>query len=112
MLKPAMVAVPLVGSRSVASIRRVVVFPAPFAPRRPKIFPGSQVRLIFETALTKPRFLSRKVFVRFSATITVFGVLLAVRKVRSRRIIEKKALLKLSPIELFSSDFARALSCW
>ena len=73
MLKPAMVAVPLVGSRSVASIRRVVVFPAPFAPRRPKIFPGSQVRLILETALTKPRFLSRKVLVRFSATITVFG---------------------------------------
>jgi len=65
-----------------------------------------------ETALTKPRFLSRKVFVRFSATITVFGVLLVGKKVRSRRIIEKKALLKLSPIELFSSDFARALSCW
>jgi hypothetical protein len=48
-----------------------------------------------ETALTRPRFLSRKVLVRFSATITVFGVLLAVRKVRSGKIIEKKALLGL-----------------
>ena len=35
-----MVAVPLVGARMVASMRSVVVFPAPFAPRSPNISPG------------------------------------------------------------------------
>ena len=69
----------------------MVVFPAPLAPKSPKIFPGSQVRLTLETARMRPRFLSRKVLVRFSATITVYGVLLGVRKVRLGINIEKKA---------------------
>src|SRR5438045_6409477 len=41
---------PLVGSRSVASMRRVVVFPAPFGPRTPKISPRSTRRSMPFTA--------------------------------------------------------------
>ena len=49
---PATVAVPAVGSSSVVSIRRVVVLPAPFGPRKPTISPASTVRSTPRTACT------------------------------------------------------------
>src|SRR5258708_1281002 len=61
---------PDVGVKLVASIRNVVVLPAPFAPNSPKIEPGLQVKLIPLTALISPRFLSRKTLTRFLASIT------------------------------------------
>src|SRR5918998_5677904 len=48
---PATRAVPLVGGKSVVSIRTVVDLPAPLGPRKPSISPGSTVRLIPSTAL-------------------------------------------------------------
>ena len=51
-------AVPSVGSRIVASMRSVVVFPAPLAPSKPYMLPGWQVKLTFSTATIRPRFLS------------------------------------------------------
>src|SRR5579872_1780037 len=51
---PAIVAVPPVGSSSVESIRRVVVLPAPFGPRKPKISPAWTSRSMPATASTDP----------------------------------------------------------
>ena len=42
---PATVASPAVGVISVASIRSVVVLPAPFGPRKPKISPALDVEV-------------------------------------------------------------------
>jgi len=50
-----MVAVPAVGSTRSSSIRKVVVFPAPFGPRNPVTRPGSTVNDKSSTALT-PRY--------------------------------------------------------
>src|SRR5437773_127151 len=47
--------VPLVGMSSVASIFIVVVLPAPFGPRSPKISPGSTTRSIPSTARNRSR---------------------------------------------------------
>src|SRR5258708_37163236 len=55
---PPMRAVPLVGFKMVASSRRVVVFPAPFGPRRPKISPLFTSKVTPSRACTVPRFLS------------------------------------------------------
>ena len=49
---PATVAVPAVGRSSVVSMRRVVVLPAPFGPRKPTISPSSTVRSTPRTACT------------------------------------------------------------
>ena len=49
---PATVAVPEVGVRSVVSILRVVVLPAPFGPRNPTISPFSTSRSTPATAFT------------------------------------------------------------
>src|SRR5262245_6504075 len=49
---PAIVASPRSGRISVASIRSVVVFPAPLGPRKPKISPGSTARSTPRTAST------------------------------------------------------------
>ena len=45
-------AVPAVGRSSVVSIRRVVVLPAPFGPRKPTISPALTVRSTPRTAST------------------------------------------------------------
>src|SRR5256714_13847858 len=52
---PRILTSPLVGSRSVASMRSVVVFPAPFGPRTPKISPRSTRRSIPFTATNRSR---------------------------------------------------------
>ena len=49
---PATVAVPEVGASRVASIRSVVVLPAPFGPRKPKISPVPTSRSTPRTAST------------------------------------------------------------
>src|SRR5450830_938382 len=51
---PATVASPLVGVRRVVSMRRVVVLPAPFGPRKPTISPASTSRSTPRTASTLP----------------------------------------------------------
>src|SRR5215467_4638965 len=51
---PATVAVPAVGRNSVVSMRRVVVLPAPFGPRKPTISPSSTSRSTPRTASTGP----------------------------------------------------------
>ncbi len=56
---PATDAVPDVGDRSVVSMRIVVVFPAPFGPRRPKTSPLPTVKLIDCTAPRVPKYLVR-----------------------------------------------------
>src|SRR5215471_18877524 len=65
---PATVALPAVGRSSVVSIRRVVVLPAPFGPRKPTISPSSTVRSTPRTASTV-RFRLRNVRARPSASI-------------------------------------------
>src|SRR5688572_6560211 len=52
----------------VDSMRRVVVLPAPLAPRRPKTSPSRQSKLTWSTARIFPRDSSRKVFVRSRTT--------------------------------------------
>ena len=52
---PMTVAVPEVGSSMVESIESVVVLPAPFGPRRPKISPCSISKLIRSTATRSPK---------------------------------------------------------
>ena len=52
---PATIARPPVGLRTVLRMRRVVVFPAPLGPSRPKISPGLQSNPTSETAGTHPR---------------------------------------------------------
>src|SRR5690348_10170748 len=54
-LAPATVATPSSGGSRVASIRRVVVLPAPFGPRKPKISPSATWRSIPTTASTVVR---------------------------------------------------------
>jgi hypothetical protein len=49
-----MVAVPASGATSPASIRSVVVFPAPFGPRNPVTSPGAALKLSPSTAVTRP----------------------------------------------------------
>src|ERR1700730_10487496 len=56
---PSMSAVPEVGTRRPQSMRRVVVFPAPLAPRKPKISPRATSKLTPSTAVTTPYFLTR-----------------------------------------------------
>src|SRR6266481_4921543 len=62
-------AVPTEGVRIVASMRNVVVFPAPLAPNNPKISPGLHRKLTPSTARTSPRVLSRNFFTRPCASI-------------------------------------------
>src|SRR5258706_7021345 len=62
-------AVPAEGVRIVASMRNVVVFPAPLAPNNPKISPGLHRKLTPSTARTSPRVLSRNFFTRPCASI-------------------------------------------
>ncbi len=50
---------PAVGVTRPSSMRRVVVFPAPFGPRKPVTEPGSTVKLRFCTAVTGPNCLVR-----------------------------------------------------
>src|SRR5215207_6004766 len=65
---PRIFAVPEVGAIMVDIIRRVVVFPAPFAPRRPKTSLSRHSKLMPSTARIVPRDSSRKVFVRSQTT--------------------------------------------
>jgi hypothetical protein len=51
---PFIVAVPLVGRSKVESMFSVVVLPAPFGPKKPKISPFFTVKLMPLTALTVP----------------------------------------------------------
>ncbi len=51
---PSNVAVPEVGVTSPSSMRRDVVLPAPFGPRKPVTTPGSTVKLRSSTACTSP----------------------------------------------------------
>jgi len=55
--KPPTLAVPDVGSRRPQSIRMVVDFPAPLAPKKPKIRPRSTSKLTSSTAVKSPNFL-------------------------------------------------------
>src|SRR5690606_12300892 len=52
--KPATVACPDVGQDNPHSIRIAVVFPAPFAPRKPNISPGFTSNVMLSTALKSP----------------------------------------------------------
>src|SRR5665213_2533803 len=67
MSAPLSTAVPAVGSNSVAIIRMVVVFPAPFEPMNPRMSPGWRLNEIPLTAVRPPyslrRFLTSSIFV-------------------------------------------------
>ncbi len=52
---PAILAEPDVGGRSVVSILIIVLFPAPFAPNRPKIVPDGMARSTPSTATSDPK---------------------------------------------------------
>src|SRR6188472_2541527 len=67
-----MVASPDVGVRSVASIRRVVVLPAPFGPRKPKISPAPMLRSTPRTASTSDL---RDLNVRRRSRVSIIGPL-------------------------------------
>ena len=56
--KPLTIAVPLVGGRSVTSMRISVDFPAPFGPSRPKTSPWATLNEIPLTAVKSPNFLT------------------------------------------------------
>jgi hypothetical protein len=71
---PATVALPLSMGSSVVNIRSVVVFPAPFGPRNPKISPRPTSMLIPRTASIGPR-LDPKLFLRSVVEIMVFTLL-------------------------------------
>src|SRR5579871_866117 len=51
--KPATVAVPAVGGRKQVRTRMVVVFPAPFGPRNPTIWPFSTSKEMLSTATVR-----------------------------------------------------------
>ena len=51
---PAMLAVPAVGGNYPVSIFIVVVFPAPFGPRKPTISPRSTLKQTSLTAMNRP----------------------------------------------------------
>src|SRR5262245_15412450 len=72
---PAIVASPAVGSISVASMRSVVVFPAPLGPRKPKISPEPTWRSTPATASTGP---VRVLKVRFRSVVSIIAVRIAV----------------------------------
>jgi hypothetical protein len=55
MSKPTTVAAPAVGVSRPVSMRIVVVFPEPFAPRRPKTSPRAIVRSSPATATKSPK---------------------------------------------------------
>src|SRR6476620_8339444 len=67
-----MVASPDVGVRSVASIRRVVVLPAPFGPRKPNISPEPMLRSTPRTASTSEL---RDLNVRRRSRVSIIGPL-------------------------------------
>src|SRR4028118_548657 len=56
---PLTTTVPLVGRERPATMRIVVVLPAPFGPRKPKIAPAAAVRLRRSTAVKSPYLLVR-----------------------------------------------------
>ncbi len=57
--RPLMVALPPVGVARPSSMRRVVVFPAPFGPRKPTTRPDSTSKLKWSTATSSPKRLVR-----------------------------------------------------
>ena len=59
-------------------MRKVVVLPAPFGPRKPKISPANTVRSMPETASTMPR---RLVKVRLRPRVSMIGPGVSVRPV-------------------------------
>src|SRR5467141_1282475 len=64
-----MSAVPEVGERIVASMRSVVVFPAPFRPKSPNTRPGAQEKDTSRTAGMSPFFRSWNVLQRLRTSI-------------------------------------------
>src|ERR1035437_488742 len=68
---PAIVASPPLGGSRVASIRRVVVLPAPLGPRNPKISPFSRLRSTPLTASTLPW---RVLKVRRRPRVSIIGI--------------------------------------
>jgi hypothetical protein len=58
---PLIAALPVVGAISPASMRTLVVLPAPFGPRRPKISPSPTVKVRSWTAVSVPKTLPRPV---------------------------------------------------
>ena len=73
-LYPATRKEPEVGFERVVNMRMVVVFPAPFGPKNPKIFPDSTLRLRSCTAQT-----SLYVLVKFLASITASSAWFSLR---------------------------------
>ncbi|CCI52066.1 hypothetical protein BN13_140058 [Nostocoides jenkinsii Ben 74] len=57
--RPPIVAVPSDGRIKPSSIRKVVVLPAPFGPRKPVTRPGSTVKVRSRTAVKSPNRLDR-----------------------------------------------------
>jgi len=53
--KPATVPEPSVGASRPQSMRMVVLFPAPFGPRKPKISPRAVSKLTWSTAVNLPK---------------------------------------------------------
>src|SRR5256885_10614829 len=76
---PATRALPAVGGRRVQRMRTVVVLPAPFGPRKPKISPGAMNRSIPRTASTPP------LKVRFRSCVWMASVPSAMRAPYDRR---------------------------
>src|SRR6187200_2876107 len=66
--RPSMRISPLSGRSSVVNIWIVVVFPAPFGPRKAKISPAATLKDTPSTAFTSPNFLTR-----FSTRIMVLS---------------------------------------
>ena len=68
--RPRTAQLPDVGDRKPISVRIVVVFPAPFGPRKPSTSPGATLRLNPETAASEPYR-----FVRSSNAMGAVGVI-------------------------------------
>ena len=72
MSTPSIFTNPEVGSDRPARMRIVVVFPAPFGPRKPKISPGATVRLSRSTAVKSPYFfVSSRISIMAAAAVDV-----------------------------------------
>src|SRR5690554_2967808 len=83
MSKPAMVAFPDEGLESPQSIFIAVVFPAPFAPRKPKISPAYTSSVTSFAAMKSPkRLVSLSVFITISFVISIHQVYKAILNAR------------------------------
>src|SRR5664280_2907178 len=100
---PATVALPPLGARIPVRMRIVVDLPAPFGPRKPKIWPLGTSKLKRFTAMKLPNRFSRPFTTTAMSSCVLMSFLSLLREHRDENVLERRV----DPVNVYNAD-ARA----